>query len=177
MRATTVGEVRGKRVSLALVEPDDAAFIHGLRVDPVLSRHLSPVSGGVLGQRAWLEGYKARERAGQEYYYLVRRVRDGRPCGTIRLYGIEENRLTWGSFMLNANKPPRAALETAYLSFSIAFDVLNVVRALVDVRRDNATAIAFYRRHTGASDDELFFEYTRAQFEADRDGHLRSISV
>jgi len=160
--AMAPGSVEGERLRLRLVREDDAPYIHALRTDPGLNRHLSPVSGGVEGQRTWLARYKAREAAGEEAYYLIERRDNGRPCGTVRLYEIGADSFTWGSWILDANKPPKAALESAVLSFGVGFERLGKARALIDVRRDNDRAIAFYRRfgmtETGADERDLFFE-------------------
>ena len=80
-------EMTGSRLRLRPVMPEDAAFIHGLRTDPAYNTHLSPVTGTVDDQRAWIEAYKVREAAGEEIYYVIER-RDGVPCGVVRLYDI-----------------------------------------------------------------------------------------
>lgn len=173
-------EITGPRLRLRPVVPDDAAFIHGLRTDPAYNAHLSPVSGTVADQRAWIVAYKAREAAGEEIYYIVAR-HDGVPCGTVRLYGITADSFTWGSWILNADKPPRAAPESAVLSFSAGFERLGLARAEIDVRRDNRHAIAFYRRfgmtETGSDADNLYFELTRARFAALRAEHLQGLEA
>ena len=160
-------EIMGQRLRLRLVTPEDAPFIHGLRTDPAYNRHLSPVTGTVEDQRVWILAYKAREAAGEEYYYIIERL-DGVPCGVVRLYGITKDSFTWGSWILNADKPPKAALESAALSFVIGFEMLGLRRADIDVRKDNAKAIRFYRRfgmvETGSDPENLYFELTRSRF-------------
>lgn len=171
--------VAGVRLALRLVRPRDAAFIHALRTDPALSAHLSPVTGGVEEQRRWIEGYMAREAEGREAYYIIERLDNAAPCGLVRLYDIGGERFTWGSWMLAANKPPKAALESAFLSFGVGFGPLDRSRADLDVRRDNARALAFYRRfgmeETGADETDIFFRYPRARFEADRPQYLKAL--
>ena len=53
------------------------------------------------------------------------------------IYDIEANSFTWGSWILNANEPPKAALESAVLIYEIAFDLLELESVRFDVRRDN----------------------------------------
>lgn len=167
------------RLALRLVAPDDAGFVHALRTDPALSAHLSPVTGSIADQRRWIEAYKTREAEGREAYYVIERRDDGAPCGLVRLYELTADRFTWGSWMLAANKPPKAALESAVLSFGIGFGALGKSEALIDVRRDNARALAFYRRfgmiETGADEIDIFFRYQRERFEADRPRHMRTL--
>ena len=162
-----IGRIDGQRLALRLVTPDDAGYIHGLRFDPRYNTHLSPVTGSAEDQRAWIERYKQREVAGQEYYYVIER-RDGQRCGVVRLYDIADGRFTWGSWILDENKPAKAALESAVLSFTVAFDKLGLERGAIDVRQENAKAIAFYRRfgmiETGDDARDIFFEYKRENF-------------
>lgn len=161
----------GQRLCLRLVIPTDAAFIHHLRTDPAYNAHLSAVTGTAGDQRDWIERYKEREAAGAELYYVVER-RDGTPCGVVRLYDIQSDSFTWGSWILNGDKPPKAALESAVLSFGVGFETLGLARAGFDARLDNAHAIAFYRRF-GASevkrdDVNIYFEYSGDRYLQDR---------
>lgn len=162
---------RGVRLLLRLVEADDAAYIFGLRSDPKYNAHLSEVTGTVEDQRAWIEQYKKREAAGEEYYYVIERLADGVACGLVRLYNIVGDRFTWGSWILDENKPSKAALESAMLSFKLGFEGLNAQVALIDVRKDNRHATAFYRRfgmhETGEDSENLYFEYRRERLERD----------
>ncbi len=164
--------IDGPSLRLRLVEPGDAPYLFALRTDPEINAHLSEVTGTAEDQRRWIEAYKAREAAGEEAYYIIER-QDGTACGTVRLYGIEADRFTWGSWILDANKPPKAALESALLSFGVGFEVLGKKRARIEVRRENEQAIAFYRRYkmrqTSADHEYLYFEYDLAQFTGDRD--------
>lgn len=174
-----IGRVEGVRLRLRLVEPEDAGYIHGLRTNPAYNAHLSTVEGTVDDQRRWIEAYKAREAAGGEYYYVIERLSDGVRCGVVRLYGITGETFTWGSWILDSGKPPMAALESALLSFGVAFDRLDLHCGLVDVRRENTHAIAFYERFgmqpTGEDALNRYFLYTRGLFEADRAGYLAAL--
>jgi RimJ/RimL family protein N-acetyltransferase len=172
-------EVRGGRLRLRLIEPDDAAYVHGLRSDPRYNTHLSPVSGGVEDQRAWIEGYKAREASGREFYYVIERL-DGVRCGLVRLYDIDQDSFTWGSWILDENKPPKAALESAVLLYRIAFEQLGIPKAVFDVRRGNEHTLAFHRRfgavETGADEQDIFFEYPREQYRRTIEAHNQVLS-
>ena len=53
-----------------LVKEEDASFIYKLRTDPVLSRYIHDVQGGVDGQVQWIRNYKKREEDGTDYYFL-----------------------------------------------------------------------------------------------------------
>lgn len=172
-------ELEGVRLRLRLVQPGDAAYIHGLRVDPTLNRHLSEVQGTIEDQRAWIEAYKAREAEGLEYYYLIERRDDSRPCGVVRIYDIEENRFTWGSWILDAAKPPKAALESAVLVYMLGFDHLATCKAVFDVRRENERVIAFHHRFgatkTRQDAESFYFELCREDFIRNREKFLKII--
>lgn len=160
---------------LRLIEPSDAEYVHGLRTNPAYNIHLSEVRGTVGDQRTWIEAYKAREAAGKEFYYIIVR-HDGTRCGTVRLYDIGDDSFTWGSWILDHNKPPKAALESAVLSFRVGFDFLGAVFAAVDVRNENIHAATFYRRlgmkEICLTATDTFFKYTRERFIADRASYL-----
>ncbi|PJK27987.1 N-acetyltransferase [Minwuia thermotolerans] len=171
--------VEGVRLAIRLVEPSDAAYIHGLRTDPAYNTHLSKVSGTVDDQRAWIESYKGREAEGREYYYVIERLADGMLCGVVRLYDIREESFTWGSWILDENKPRKAALESALLSFGVGFDHLGLPTALIDVRRDNHRALDFYRRlgmkETGADDVDIYFSYSEDRYFQDRELFMATV--
>jgi hypothetical protein len=170
-----LSRVEGPNLILRLIQPDDAAYVHGLRVSPLYNQHLSEVRGGVEDQRRWIESHKAREAEGREFYYIITR-KDGTACGAVRLYDLENDSFTWGSWILDANKPAKAALESAVLIYSIAFDLLSLSSARFDVRRDNETTLAFHRRfgakQTSETSTDIFFTYPRSRYQADRDSHL-----
>ena len=78
--------VDGVQLSLRLVQPEDAAYIHELRTDPAYNGHLSTVTGTVEDQRNWIEVYKTRETVGTEFYFVIER-KDQVRCDVVRLYG------------------------------------------------------------------------------------------
>lgn len=171
--------ISGGRIRLRLVTPNDAVYIHGLRVNPAYNTFLSPVTGSVADQRRWIEAYKEREQAGLEYYYAIERL-DGVLCGVVRLYDIDDDSFTWGSWILDHNKPAKAALESALLSFGVGFENLGLGKARFDVRRQNTHAIAFYRRfgatEIGTDDENIYFEYTRNRFMHNRDRYAEILN-
>lgn len=175
MERSSLSRVEGPNLVLRLIEPEDAEYVHGLRTNPRYNTHLSAVSGTAKDQRRWIEAYKDREAAGQEYYYVIER-KDGTRCGLVRLYDIEAEHFTWGSWILDESKPPKAALESAVLSFGVGFEDLGCKIAHVDVRIQNKHAEAFYRRlgmkETHRAGQDIYFEYARATFEADKATHM-----
>jgi RimJ/RimL family protein N-acetyltransferase len=170
-----LSRIDGIQLSLRLVQPEDAPYIHGLRTDPTYNSHLSAVTGTVEDQRSWIEAYKTREAEGSEYYFVIER-KDGMRCGVVRLYDITGDQFTWGSWILDQNKSRKAALESAVLSFGAGFDTLGLDMANVDVRETNTHAEAFYRRlgmtETHRTEQDIYFVYSRARFAATKDAYL-----
>lgn len=149
----------GTRLRFRPVTLDDAAYIQDLR-----SRHgqyLSASAPSVAAQQAWIERYLTRAEQGQEYYYVIERRDDHEPCGVVRLYEIVDDHFTWGSWILDANKPAKAALDSALLIYAIAFGTLGCNYSVFDVRADNNRTLAFHRRfgavETGSDAENIYF--------------------
>ena len=170
--------ISGDGICLRFVTPDDADYIYGLRLDPTYNTHLSPITGTADDQRRWIGAYKTREAAGLEFYYIIER-HDGLRCGTVRLYDIREDSFTWGSWILDHNKPKKAALESALLSFGAGFESLNKEKALIEVRHLNTHAIAFYRRfgaiETGRDAENLYLTLSRVAYQNNKSVFFRAI--
>jgi RimJ/RimL family protein N-acetyltransferase len=162
----------GHCVALRLVTPQDAAYIHSLRTNPVYNAHLSAAAGGVSDQRDWINRYKMREVAGEELYYIIARRTDQHACGAVRIYDITPIHFTWGSWILDQNKPHQAALDSALLVYQIGFEILGLQKSVFDVRNDNAHTLAFHRRfgakQMGNDDVNTYFEHDRAAFAAQK---------
>lgn len=171
--------VEGPQLRLRPVRPEDAAYIHSLRVHPALNRYLSAVIGTVEDQCIWIERYMLREEAGMEIYYIVERLDSRRPCGTVRLYDIDVDAFTWGSWILDNNKTWKAALESAVLSFRVGFNSLEKNLARVRVRVANKRANAFYRRlgmiETARTTSDISYIYLRSRYDADLSVYLQTL--
>lgn len=179
MTISPVAHVAGPRLRLRLITPEDASYVHALRIDPVYNQHLSPVTGTVENQFKWIERYKAEEARCQQLYYVIER-HDGIRCGLVRLYDIDREQFTWGSWILDTNKPKLAALESAFLIYSAGFEKLRCNYSIFDVRNTNERTLAFHRRfgasEIGKDDLNLYFKYTSSQFSTDRQNHLNILN-
>jgi hypothetical protein len=175
---TTINDiavVEGVQLRLRLIVPGDAEFVFGLRTDPVYNTHLSEVKGTIADQRRWIEDYKTREAEKWELYYVIER-RDGVRCGLVRLYDITAESFTWGSWILDRNKPHKAALDSAVLIYVIGFEILAIPMAVFDVRRANEHTISFHRRfnatQTHETQQDIFFAFSAEQFRADKPRYI-----
>lgn len=162
-------QIQGYRLKLRLVTAEDAAYIQELRTLPQYGRYLSEPAPSTEAQRLWIETYKAREAEGLEYYFVIQRLDDDSRCGVVRLYDIMDGKFTWGSWILDDNKPDKAALDSALLVYQVAFDMLGCKTAVFDVRIDNQRTIAFHRRfgaiETGSDAANLYFRIDSDDFE------------
>jgi RimJ/RimL family protein N-acetyltransferase len=173
-----LARIDGVDISLRLVQQEDASYIYNLRTNPAYSRYLSAVTGTVGDQRSWIKSYKTRESVGSEYYFIIER-KDGLPCGVVRLYNITDTQFTWGSWILDNNKPHKASLESALLSFDFGFNSLGIQTANIDVQVENTHAQAFYRRlgmiEVRRTEREIYFIYSREQFTKDHQAHTDAL--
>lgn len=170
-----LSRIEGPNLILRLIRPQDAEYVYGLRMDPIYNQHLSQVAGNVEDQRRWIASYKKREADLQELYYVIER-KDGTRCGLVRLYDIGRETFTWGSWILDGNKPFKAALESAVLIYVIGFELIGVPKAVFDVRRTNTHTISFHERfnavRTHETDLDIYFEFTADQFAVDKPRYM-----
>ena len=136
----------GVRIAFRTVETADAEFIFALRSDPRYNAHLSSVQGDASDQRRWIEAYKNREKDGNEAYYVIVNKTNSTDCGVVRLYDITDGHFTWGSWILNDQKPAKAALDCAVMIYDLAFHEWKLEKSLFEVNTDNQAALSFHRR-------------------------------
>ena len=148
----------GKALALRDATSDDAAFILGLRTDADKSAHLSPVSGRLDDQRAWLDRYAGG--TGQAYFIIE--DKQGTPLGTVRLYDARDTSFCWGSWILGAAAPAAAAIESALMVYAYAIDELGFATAHFQVHRANERVRAFHERFGAVriAEDDVECHYT-----------------
>ena len=161
--------MKGKSISLSLINIDDAEFICQLRNNEELNKHISQTSSDVSAQKKWIEEYKDRESNNKEFYFIINRNDDQSRIGTIRLYAItEDERFCWGSWILNENKTRTAALESAILLYKFAFDELKLSSSYFQVDKRNTKVISFHLKSGAkvvAEDDiNYHFEFSRENY-------------
>jgi RimJ/RimL family protein N-acetyltransferase len=154
-----------KTIYFRLAELSDASFILSLRVNENYNRYLSKVENNLEKQEKWLSEYKIREDKKLEYYFIIHRIIDSLPIGTVRIYDFLDNResFCWGSWILNENKTRYAALESAILIYDFAFFELGFKRCHMDIRKGNKKVINFHKRFgveiVGQSEVDYFAYY------------------
>jgi len=153
-----------KTVEFRLIEESDAAFVYQLRTDPRYNEHLSAVTGSIEDQREWIGRYKLREAEGSECYYIIFKLEDATPVGTVRLYDFrgDKESFSWGSWILNENKTRLAAVESAMIVYRIGFDELGFKSCHFEVRKGNDRVISFHTKFGAVQtgEDELNYYFT-----------------
>lgn len=172
---------KGTTVYFRLVELSDAEFILNLRLDPKVSRFLSPTDRSLDKQIAWLQGYKEREAAGQEFYYIIHRRDNDLPVGTVRIYDfdVRKSSFSWGSWILNSDKSRYAALECCVFIYDKCFYELGFHHFHGDIVKSNTKVIGFHKRMGVELVDEdegsVYISYPRQVYEQNRESLLQAI--
>lgn len=160
--------IEGKRINLRSAEIEDADFLLSLRLDPNKNRHLSAVDSDLKKQVQWLIDYKVRETLGSEYYFIIE-DKSNNPVGCVRLYDFIEDSFCWGSWILKDGSPSFMAVESALQVYEFAFYTLKFNNCHFDVRKENASVVAFHERFGAkkVSDDTLnfYFTYSKDDYE------------
>lgn len=160
--------IEGRRINLRLVEIEDANFLLSLRLDPNKSRHISQVDGDLEKQVKWLTGYKRREGLNREYYFIIE-DKNKNQFGCVRLYDFIEDSFCWGSWILKDGSPSHMAVESALQVYEFAFCNLKFNKSHFDVRKENASVVAFHERFGAKkiADDTLnyYFTYSKDDYE------------
>lgn len=159
-------------IILRLAEPSDAAFILSLRLDPTINKYLSQVEDNEIKQREWLQQYKKREIEGSEFYFIIERS-DKKKCGTVRIYDLQEDSFSWGSWILNEDKTRYAAVESALLVYEWGFEKLGYAQSHFEVMKGNTGVIKFHRRMgaevVGEDSLNFYFRMQKSDVQSFRD--------
>jgi RimJ/RimL family protein N-acetyltransferase len=132
----------GKNIKLRSVKVEDSNFILSLRLNPDLNKHLNPTSPDLEAQKIWIEQQIKREL---DYYFIIESL-DGIPLGTISVYDIntKQKSFNWGRWIILKKAPSYVAVESTILVYNFAFNVLNLQKAISEVRIENKNVIRFH---------------------------------
>lgn len=148
--------LHGKSLVFRDVSESDAQFILSLRTDSAKSRYLSATSTDIAAQKSWLQSYA---RSDNQAYFIIQAA--DRRIGTVRLYDVQEDSFCWGSWILTADAPGTAAIESALMVYSYAIDHLGFQKAHFDVRKGNESVWKFHERfgavRTGETDEDFYY--------------------
>ena len=133
--------MEGYAFRLRPIADKDAAFVVELRSDPELNRYLHAGSNRVEDQLIWLAHYYEREDA---YYFVIERRTNGMSEGVIGLYDIDlaNGSGEWGWWILRSSS--LAAVESAYLIYRTAFELLGLNSVYCRTVSDNDKVVSFH---------------------------------
>lgn len=133
--------MEGYAFRLRPITDNDAALVVELRSNPELNRFLHASSNRVEDQLAWLAQYYKREG---DYYFVIERCSNGMPEGVIALYDIDSATHSgeWGRWILRQGS--LAAVESAYLIYRIAFELLGLNSVYCCTVADNGKVVSFH---------------------------------
>ena len=158
-------------LKLRLVNENDADFIIRLRTNPRLNRFLHPTSPDIEKQKEWISNYKLRESKGIDYYFIF--YSNNQPVGLNRIYNIEENSFTSGSWIFDPDSPTESSISSALITRIIAFDILGkeIEYSHDGCHIDNKKVLRFNLmlglQITGTRDDSIGTFYTLSMTKAD----------
>lgn len=166
--------IKGRKITLRLVEVFDAEFILSLRSNQHKARFLHPIDSEIEKQREWIVDYKKRESLGKEYYFVIEECV---PLGLVRLYDFLEDSFCWGSFITIENAPFYAAIESVCCVYEFAFYGLGFTQSHFDVRKENERVVAFHQKFGAnivAEDiQNYYFHFTRQEYEKTKQKYLK----
>lgn len=133
--------IEGPAFRLRPIDDADTALVLELRGNPELNRFLHRSSSSEAEQRAWFARYY--DRPG-DYYFVVEARATGQPEGLVSIYDVdgESRAAEWGRWILRPGS--LAAIESAWLTYRCAFELLGLDRIYCRTVADNLPVVSFH---------------------------------
>lgn len=144
-------------ITCRLVRPCDAEFIVSLRTNPKLSKHIHATSDDTKQQLEWLKAYKQREQEGRDYYFIY--AHDNELVGVNRVYDIDGEYGTAGSWVCRPNTDPEISVATLLILRDIMFEELGLRFDKFDVRKGNKQVQRIHKMMGAKIVDESEIDY------------------
>ena len=169
----SVEALKGKFVNLREVTTDDAEFILKLRCDEKKSRFLHKTEYNVEKQVEYIKNYLKKDN---EWYFIIEN-KEYKPLGTVRIYDVEGDKYTGGSWLMIDGASPKETIEGDLLLKEYSFNVLNFSKNIFQVSKGNNKVIR-YHKICGAeilseNDLEYNFLLTKEMYIKNRDNLMR----
>lgn len=120
---------------------NDAQFVIDVRNENAEhTKYIHAVSSDISLQLQWLENYF---RAPDDYYFVIEKKASGYPEGLISIYNIVGNKGESGRWIIKQDS--LAAVESWYLLYRIAFEVLCLEEVFCNVVVENKPVVAFHK--------------------------------
>lgn len=160
-------------IQVRTVDLFDAEFIYKLRSDKYLTRFISPISGTIQDQLEWIRQYKEREEEGLELYFIF--SYKGERQGLARLYKIEDDHFTQGSWLFSPESPVGCSILGNIISTEIGFELPNKEFELTDARKGNSThrwVKTFNPEVLYETELDVFYKITKENFNKAKIKHI-----
>lgn len=132
--------IDGYSYRLRPVTLDDADFIVSVRLeDKERNRYINAISEDVNEQTNWLNCYFKRK---DDYYFIIENKLTSSKEGLIAIYNIDKDKAEWGRWVIR--KGSLAALESVYLIYEVAFNMLNLSELYCRTILDNTSVVSFH---------------------------------
>jgi RimJ/RimL family protein N-acetyltransferase len=132
--------IDGYTYKLRPVTLDDAEFIVSVRLeDKERNKYINTISGDINEQIKWLNAYFERDG---DYYFIVENKLTSNKEGLISIYNINEDSAEWGRWVIR--KGSLAAVESVYLIYEVAFNLLNLRELYCRTIIDNVSVVSFH---------------------------------
>lgn len=161
-------------LQVRLVIEEDAEFIVALRSDKRLSRFINMTDPDVSKQVEWIRAYKEREKEGKEYYFIF--FINGVKIGLSRIYNIEDDHFTQGSWIFSPNAPVGSSVLGNIISCEFAFELPNMRYLLTDARKDNHTHKYIRSFHPEILCEDvlnIFYRISKENYNKYKQAHIR----
>ncbi|MBK0378213.1 GNAT family N-acetyltransferase [Mucilaginibacter segetis] len=143
-----------------LVEETDAAFILDLRTNKNLARHLTSTDDDLQKQVEWIREYKTREKSQKEYYFLFE-DENHQPSGVVRLYDINDDTYTSGSWLAKPGSDEFLSIKSDLFISDFAAEELKGKKCVFDVRKKNKKVLRYHKMFsTVIGEDDLNYYFT-----------------
>ena len=159
--------ISGKYINLRTAEISDADFILSLRLNKQLSRYLKSTDPSIEKQKLWIE----KKQKQQNDYHMIIELKDGTKIGVIAVYDIKDGIFEWGRWIIAPNSPIYVALESCYLAYDFAFNVLGLKATKSKIRKNNKSVLRFHLNYgakvTKEDDVYIYIYYHKNDFNSD----------
>ena len=121
---------------------EHARFIFELRRDPALNAFINETPDDYERHLGWMHAYLERP---DDYYFVVAERRTHALEGTCALYNLDAalGRAEWGRWLISPDS--LAAVESAFLLYSLAFERLGLTEVYCRTMTDNLRVLSFHK--------------------------------
>lgn len=166
-------------LKIRLVTVDDAKFILDLRLDPDLSKNIHSVNSSLEKQIEWIEGYKIKEKQQKELYFIF--LDNEERLGLYRIYAINENDLTIGSWVFRKDVSSKYAILADIIIKDYVFEHFPRHKLFFDVRRNNRGVLKYHSRFNpviiAENELDIYFELPQSNYICGRKKVLEALQI